>query len=141
MSSKKYDDFENDFHFQRRMHNLLQEKPEKLDQAVLGWQPDADILQTSDRILILMEVPGVRTEDLAIVFEEQRLRIRGVKPVNADSSSRFHRMERSFGEFRRVFRIEEPVDQDRIEASIRNGVLQIVLYKKNNRIAVEIASS
>lgn len=140
MSPKQYDDFDDSFHFQRRIQQLIQSRDGLLHEPVQTWRPDADIVQSGGRYLIFMEIPGVKRDDLEILFEDQELKIRGIKPVALDTASgNFNRMERGFGEFRRIFRFEESIDQDRIDAVIRNGVLCVTIYKKKSRRAVEIA--
>lgn len=139
MTRHKIDNFDDLFHLQRRIHSLIQDQASLLQQPGIAFAPVADIFETAEKFLILMEVPGVQRADIEIVFDENDLRIRGLKRGVTDSTEvKIHRMEGEFGEFRRVFRFETPVDREKIEAIIRNGVLAVSVYKKFQRVAVEI---
>jgi len=138
MKKKPFDDLEGLFNLQDQLQRMFQEKGELLPTAAVGWSPVADVFETEDKFLILMEIPGVKRADVELVVEGRDLRIRGMKnPCPELSASNFHRLEREFGDFRRIFRFEVPIDSQRVSATIRQGVLSIEVAKQIAQIQVE----
>jgi HSP20 family protein len=95
-----------------------------------AWVPACDIFEDKDGIKIVMEVPGVRPDDVKLQIENNMLTIRGEKrQVAEEKADRVHRYERSYGSFERTFSLPSTVDGDRIEADISDGVLTVMLPK------------
>jgi len=95
--------------------------------AVL-FTPRADILETPEEMLLFLDLPGVKAEDLEVHFESGELLVHGrVKPV--DRGSRWMRSEYELGDFRRVFLVGQEIDAERITAELRDGVLKLHLPK------------
>jgi HSP20 family protein len=93
------------------------------------FMPPADIYETKDSIVVLTEMPGVSSEGVDISLERRVLTIRG-RSVSQDHSG-YQRVynEYSDGDYERVFTLSENIDRDRIEATLKDGVLQLVLPK------------
>ena len=137
LMKKKYDDFEGLFHLQRKMQRLIHEDEDFLAQAAVGWLPLADIFETEKAFIIMLEVPGVQRDAIELEAEGQDLRVRGSKKQLADSAClNYHQMEREYGEFRRVFRFDVPVDPAGVDAKLKGGVLTIRVAKKKRFIRV-----
>ncbi|HET9602910.1 MAG TPA: Hsp20/alpha crystallin family protein [Gemmatimonadales bacterium] len=95
-----------------------------------AWVPACDIFEDKDGIKLVMEVPGVKPEDVKLQIENNMLTIRGEKrQVAEEKADRVHRYERSYGSFERTFSLPSTVDTDRIEADISDGVLMVMLPK------------
>ena len=95
-----------------------------------AWAPALDISERKDAYLVTVELPGVEAEDLEITLEDGLLTIQGDRQFTSESSEQqFHRVERRYGAFRRSITLPAQVQTDRIEASLDNGVLQIVVPK------------
>ena len=95
-----------------------------------AWVPACDIFEDKDGIKIVMEVPGVKPDDVKLQIENNMLTIRGEKrQVAEEKADRVHRYERSYGSFERTFSLPSTVDGDRIEADISDGVLTVMLPK------------
>lgn len=95
-----------------------------------AWVPACDVFEGRDTLKIVMEVPGVASEDIKLSLENNRLSIRGEKRQAAEEQTeRVHRYERSYGNFERVFTLPTTVDADRIEARVDHGVLTVLLPK------------
>ena len=96
-----------------------------------GWDPPIDVYETEDRDVVTAEVPGVSREQIDVAVHDNRLMIKGVRSAGSPESStrHYHQIERGHGSFERTFQFADPVDQDRITADLRDGVLMITLPK------------
>lgn len=95
-----------------------------------AWAPALDISERKDAYLVAVELPGVKLDDLEITMEDSLLTIQGERHFARDSSEQqFHRVERSYGAFRRSIMLPAHVVADSIQASMDDGVLQIVVPK------------
>jgi HSP20 family protein len=95
------------------------------------WAPAVDILETEDAITLKADVPDVKIEDLDIRVENNTLTLRGHRKFEKDEKVKgFHRIERSYGEFVRTFALPNTVDNEKVGADYKNGVLAITLPKK-----------
>jgi HSP20 family protein len=104
--------------------------------------PETEIVETEDAIRVLVEVPGVRREDLEIGLEENVLTLSGTKRREEDGADRYHLSERRYGTFSRSFALPREVDAERIEAEYADGVLRIRIPKaeRARRRRIEIRS-
>ena len=99
------------------------------------WRPPTDVYETEDRIVVLMEIAGVRPEDFSIVLRERRLTISGVRldagpePGERGERRAYHQMEVPFGEFRSDVDLPGPVDESRVTAEYGQGFLRVTLPK------------
>ena len=95
-----------------------------------AWVPALDISERKDAYLVTVELPGVEADDLEITMEDGLLTIQGERHFAHDSSEQqFHRVERRYGAFRRSITLPAHVIAEGIEASVDNGVLQILVPK------------
>jgi len=93
------------------------------------FMPPADIYETKDSIVLLAEMPGVPSEGVDISLERRVLTIRGRSAINEHGGYQRVYNEYSDGDYERVFTLSENIDRDRIEATLKDGVLQLVLPK------------
>ena len=104
------------------------------------WPPAVDISETKDAYLVAVELPGVKADDLEITFEDGLLTIQGERRFAHDSAEeKMHRTERYYGAFRRSITLPSHVEADKIEASVQDGVLQILVPKAAEVLAKRIA--
>jgi HSP20 family protein len=95
-----------------------------------AWTPTVDVFEDKENLKIVMELPGVKPEDVKLSLENQVLTIQGEKKqVAEESSERWHRYERSYGSFERMFTLPSSVDAERIQAKVENGLLTVTLPK------------
>jgi HSP20 family protein len=95
------------------------------------WQPPVDIYEDEDELVVKMEVPEVEQEDIDVQIEDHTLIIQGVRRLEREEKKpNYQRIERSYGNFRRVFSLPSSVDSERTSARCEKGVLKIVLPKK-----------
>ena len=95
-----------------------------------AWAPALDISERKDAYLVTVELPGVDVDDLQITLEDGLLTIQGERYFAHDSSEQqFHRVERRYGAFRRSITLPAHVMAEGIQATVDNGVLQILVPK------------
>ncbi len=103
-----------------------------------GWIPATDIVETADGLRLVVELPGIRPEEVKITLENYALTIKGEKKQMVEENSRVHRFERSYGSFERTFTLPNTLDPDRVAATFEHGVLTITLPKAEKARAREI---
>ncbi len=95
-----------------------------------AWTPAVDIYETKDSIMVNVEAPGMSREQFAVEVKDDVLTLKGDRPFEKDvSREHYHRIERSYGKFRRSFVLGTPVQIEGITAAYKDGVLEIVLPK------------
>ncbi|MGH8104256.1 MAG: Hsp20/alpha crystallin family protein [bacterium] len=111
--------------------------------AILGWAPAVDIFETEDILMIKADLPGLNKDDVQVEVENNILTIRGEKKEEHEvKEENYYRQERSYGSFQRVFQLPRTVKADGINASFKNGVLEVTLPKveaaKPKKIEVKV---
>jgi HSP20 family protein len=92
--------------------------------------PRVNMREDSKRIFLEAELPGVRLEDIEIlILEGDQLSIKGNRRKPETQTNEWMRNERIFGEFARTFTLSCAVDVERVNATMKNGILEIVLPK------------
>jgi HSP20 family protein len=95
------------------------------------WAPRADICETDDNFSVNVEVPGIKREDVKINLENHVLSISGEnKQEKEEKGKKFHRVERYYGCFSRSFSLPENVDEEKIDAVFKDGMLTLTIPKK-----------
>lgn len=112
------------------------------ESAVLGWRPQIDIKEESERYLVRADIPGVDPKDIEITLEGGMLTIRGSRAEEAkDEREGYRRVERFSGEFFRRFALPDVADVAKVSAHTDKGVLEISIPKtaasKARRIKVD----
>jgi HSP20 family protein len=112
--------------------------------TVPEWAPVVDIAETADEFLIKAELPEVKREDVKVTLENGVLTIMGErKQEQEEKGKRFHRIERAYGSFMRTFTVPDNVDEDKLRADFKDGVLTVHLPKtekaKPKAIEVKVA--
>src|SRR5215470_14120355 len=105
--------------------------------------PPADICETRDNIVVLAEMPGVGPDGVDITLERRMLTVRGRHAGSEHTGYPRVYNEYTDGDYERVFTLSENIDRDRIEATLKDGVLQLVLPKAEAAKArkIELKSS
>jgi HSP20 family protein len=94
------------------------------------WTPRVDIAETEKAFVIKVEVPEVEKDDVAITVDNGVLSIRGERKREKEEKGKtFHRIERSYGEFTRLFTLPENVDANNIKATFKDGMLSLEIPK------------
>jgi HSP20 family protein len=105
-------------------------------QAPGRWAPAVDILETEEAFLLFAELPGVEKDAIELHVSDGQLELSGMRtPAEGET---FLRLERSYGEFRRSFRLGAGIDGDAVTARFRAGVLEVVVPKRMVGRAVDV---
>jgi HSP20 family protein len=129
---------------QDRMNRLFEDATQRRTQTAgeasdeferADWTPAADIYETEAGYSIAIDLPGIKREALEIDIDESRLLIKGTRLLD---EARSRRTERPRGRFVRSFTVPASVDQSRIGAEYKDGVLQIRLPKRTEQKAQKI---
>ncbi len=91
--------------------------------------PALNVWESGDALYAEAEVPGMKHEDLEISVLGNELTLRGRRGEQPREGATYHRQERGVGEFNRVLRLPIEIDADRVEASLKDGILLIKLPK------------
>lgn len=134
---------------QNRLNAIFNDfaRPEgEQDSLAMGnFIPPVDIYEDAHQLVLKLEVPGIKQEDLDVRIENQTLTIKGERKFDKDEKEEnFHRLERRYGTFTRTFTLPETFDTNSPKASYEHGVLTIALAKKEaakpKQVKVEIGS-
>jgi len=99
--------------------------------ATTTWSPSVDIFETEGEIVVKAELPGMDRKDIQLNLENNVLSLRGERKFTKETKDEnYHRIERSYGVFSRSFSIPATVDEEKIRADYKDGVLKIMLPKK-----------
>jgi HSP20 family protein len=128
---------------QDRMNRLFEDATQRRANTETGgddferadWMPPADVYETETGFVIAIDLPGVSRDTVEIDLDENRLVIKGTRVVEESK----YRSERPRGRFVRAFTIPGSVDQGRIGAEYKDGVLQVRLPKRQEQKAQKIA--
>ena len=122
---------------QDRMNRLFEDATQRRNQANTedeferaDWTPAADIYETDSSYLIAIDLPGIERQSLEIDVDENRLVVKGIRAI---AQPKQHRTERPRGKFLRTFSVPGSVDQGKIGAEYKDGVLQISLPKRSEQ--------
>lgn len=95
------------------------------------WIPPIDVSETDNEVIVKVDVPGVNPEDMEISLADNVLIIKGKKEKEEEEKKEnFYRVERYYGSFMRSIQLPCEIEEDKISATYKNGVLKIVLPKK-----------
>ncbi len=136
MAIVRWDPFRDLSMLQDRMNRLFDDagRPWRTDEpaATTSWSPSVDIFETEGEIVVKAELPGMDRKDIQLNLENNVLSLRGERKFQKETKDdNYHRIERSYGVFSRAFSIPATVDEERIRADYKDGVLKIVLPKKD----------
>jgi HSP20 family protein len=98
--------------------------------ATGDWAPRVDIAETDKEFSIKAEIPDVKKEDVKVLVDNGILTIKGErKQEKEEKGKKFHRVERFYGSFTRSFTLPDNVDESKIEASFKDGMLNLTIPK------------
>jgi HSP20 family protein len=108
-----------------------------------AWNPNVDIYENKDQIVLEAELPGMKREDFDLSVENNVISLRGERKFEKkDESDNYHRVERAYGSFLRSFTLPNTVTAEGATAEYNEGVLRVVLPKREETKArrIEIKS-
>jgi HSP20 family protein len=105
-----------------------------------SWAPSVDIYEHNGNLVLKAELPGIDPKDVDVRVENNVLTLRGERKIDDEvKQESYHRVERSYGSFTRSFTLPNVVDTDKIKADFKDGVLQLVLPKREEAKPKQIA--
>ncbi|MFQ5807000.1 MAG: Hsp20/alpha crystallin family protein [Phycisphaerae bacterium] len=100
--------------------------------------PALNIWDDGERLYAEAEVPGFRMDDIEVAVMGSQLTIKGRREFSKEEGTSFHRRERRTGEFIRTLTLPVEVDPDKVEATLKDGVLAVVMPKAKAALARKI---
>jgi HSP20 family protein len=94
-----------------------------------GWSPALDLYQNNDDVIAVLELPGMRKEDIEISLHDGTLTISGERKNSSSNGEKAERTERYVGSFRRSITLPARVDTSKVSATYRDGILTVTLPK------------
>ena len=124
----------------RMFEDEYSKDPEKNPASLATWYPVTDIYETKEEYNFKLEVPGLKKEDISIEFCDGILSIKGERKEEREiQKENYLRVERFTGAFNRSFSLPRGANTDKIEASIKDGILELRIPKAEERKAKSIA--
>jgi len=134
MAIVRWDPFRDLISIQDRMNRLFEQTLARTREdegiAASTWTPAVDIYETPDQVVMKAELPGLTREDIEINVRDNTLSLRGQRKFEKDvKEENYLRIERAYGSFQRSFTLPATIQQDKIKAVFRDGVLELTLPK------------
>jgi HSP20 family protein len=108
-------------------------------EGFMGFVPRANVVENEKGLEVTVEIPGVKPEEVKVELHGNDLWVTGEKKEEKEENGKtFHRMERRYGEFRRVIPLPENVDRETITAEFKDGVLNVAIPKKEEALPKNI---
>ncbi len=115
------------FSLLRDIDRILEQRPAR----ATTWAPRIDVLDREKQLVIRVEIPGMRPEDIDITIEDRTLTISGERSFEEETSeSGYHRREIFTGSFKRTLVLPEELDRGDISARADNGILEIAVPRR-----------
>lgn len=103
---------------------------DRTSQLFTGWSPALDLYESGDNIAAVVELPGMRKEDIEISLHDGTLTISGERKRETSSNGeKAERTERYIGTFRRSIALPTRLDANKVSAAYRDGILTVTLPK------------
>jgi HSP20 family protein len=120
-------DFSTYYDLPRNLDSFFEElwRPSSLSQRRVSYPP-VNISESEENIIVMSEIPGMDTGDIELTLNEKSLAIRGTKKNEVGN---YYRQERPTGSFQRIINLNVSVQAHAIKASMKDGVLRVVLPK------------
>ena len=136
MAIVRWDPFRDLISIQDRMNRLFDQTlartrgEEDEGIATSTWMPAVDIYETPDQVVMKAELPGLSRGDIEINIRDNTLRLRGERKFEKEvKEENYLRIERAYGSFQRSFTLPATIQQDKIKAVFKDGVLELSLPK------------
>jgi len=130
----KWEPFRDLMAMQDRMTRLFDETLSRIWKEEVPrrvWSPPVDILERENEVILKMDLPEVDQNEIDLKVEENTLIIQGERKfIKESSDANYLQIERPYGTFQRTFAIPRMIDQEKIRAGYKDGVLRVVLPKK-----------
>jgi len=113
-----------------RLFDSLVGRPAGLGVVERVWAPAMNMYETKDELVVSLELPGVKEKELRVSITNDVLTVKGERSQQQEvKDENYHRLERWFGKFERNIPLPTAVQTDKVQATYRDGVLEIKLPK------------
>ena len=130
----KWEPFRDLMAMQDRMTRLFDETLSRIwkEEVPRGvWSPPVDIMERENEVILKVDLPEMNQNDVDIKVEENTLIIRGERKfIKETPAGNYLQIERPYGTFQRTFAVPKVIDQEKIKATYKDGVLRVVLPKR-----------
>ena len=142
MSIMKWDPLKDLFYMEKHIDKII---ASSFKQAESNFMPYVDVIENDEYIILIAELAGVKENDMEVIISEGILTISGIKSSVMNiypEDEYYYKIERPYGKFVRSFALPANVNTEVIKASLKDGLLKIVLTKtnKNNSKTIKIIS-
>lgn len=104
-----------------------------------SFVPSIDVSETDTQFEVNVELPGMKKEDIEISMENNRLSISGDRSFKQEEDGKtYHRVETQYGSFSRSMQLPDNIDENSIEATYKDGVLNITIDKSKDKVRKQI---
>ena len=131
MTLVRWDPFQDVEQLQNRINRMFDEsfgRSRELDDeaSLRTWRPPVDIYETPNGIMLEVELPGVKKENVSVEVKDDVLTLKGERLPNPEiNEENYYRRERLFGPFKRAFTLHQNIQPELIKATFKDGILQI----------------
>lgn len=141
------DSFDNMSNFEDEITKLFKpiSKLTGIDRGLFNsnWNPSIDVYESDDAVLIKADIPGLKRDEIDVSIDKDLLTIKGEKRREDEFNEKnSYRSERFYGSFSRTVQLHSEVDNEKVEATYKDGVLELKLPKKEEaktkRISVKV---
>jgi HSP20 family protein len=133
MAITRWTPFQDMYTLQNNLNSFLREMNRGEDEALTSsaFVPPVDIYEDANHVVLKLEVPGMKLEDFNIQLENNALTVRGERRFEKETKEEnYHRVERRYGSFARVFTLPNTLDPESVKANYDAGVLTVELGKR-----------
>ena len=136
MAITRWDPFREVASLQNRMNSLFQDfsRTQGGENDLLttaGFVPPVDVYEDEHKIVLKLEVPGIKQDEIDVRLENSTLTVRGERKFEKEEKEEnFHRIERRYGTFYRAFTLPTTIDSENVKAHYDAGILKLELSKR-----------
>lgn len=135
MKVKRYEPFISFSELGDKFFNL----PLSSEKSISGFTPSVNTREDDKAYYLEVDLPGVKKEDVSVDLDKNHISISGERKIkNEIKEDDYYKVESVFGKFSRSFSLPDSVDNENIEASFENGVLEILIPKVAPKVAKKI---
>ncbi|MCZ6159183.1 Hsp20/alpha crystallin family protein [Campylobacter ureolyticus] len=135
MKIKRYEPFISFSELEDKFFNL----PLSSEKSISRFTPSANTREDDKAYYIEVDLPGVKKEDVSVDLDKNHISISGERKIkNEIKEDDYYKVESVFGKFSRSFSLPDSVDNENIQASFENGVLEILIPKVAPKVAKKI---
>jgi HSP20 family protein len=100
------------------------------------WMPATDVYETEDEVVVTVELPGIKAEDVEVSVEDSTLSISGAREFSDEvKQEHYHRIERRYGSFSRAIALPPQADTTQVDARFADGILTVEVPKVEKAVS------